>query len=136
MYMKKEEVQVQSLVEHYKKYQDYLRYDHLLRHTVSAQRDMKKTNQVQFLLCHNGPSFLIRKNDFTVSKAFFRSIKTSQPYFPLSKVLRVVSVMLINTLYKMCSVHRGMFSTSGGYHEYIGDVQYIGGYHEYIGGIP
>ena len=29
-----------------------------------------------------------------------------------------------------CSVHRGMFSTSGG-------VQYIGGiYHEYIGGIP
>ena len=25
-------------------------------------------------------------------------------------------------------VHRGMFSTSGGYHEYIG------GYHEYIGG--
>ena len=28
-----------------------------------------------------------------------------------------------------CSVHRGMFSTSEGYHEYIG------GYHEYIGGI-
>ena len=41
-----------------------------------------------------------------------------------------------------------VFSTSGGYHEYIGDVQYIGGmsstsggyhdacggYHEYIGG--
>ena len=27
-----------------------------------------------------------------------------------------------------CSVHRGLFSTSGGYHEYIG------GYHEYIGG--
>ena len=33
-----------------------------------------------------------------------------------------------------CSVHRGVFSTSGdtmstsgGYHEYIGDVQYIGG---------
>ena len=26
-----------------------------------------------------------------------------------------------------CSVHRGMFSTSGGYHEYIGGVQYIGG---------
>ena len=25
-------------------------------------------------------------------------------------------------------------STSGGYHEYMGDVQYIGGYHEYIGG--
>ena len=55
----------------------------------------------------------------------------------------------------MCSVHRGMFSTLGGYHEYIGgvqyiggnhvnvgdimstswDVQYIGGYHEYIRGI-
>ena len=27
-----------------------------------------------------------------------------------------------------CSVHPGVFSTSGGYHEYIG------GYHEYIGG--
>ena len=25
-------------------------------------------------------------------------------------------------------------STSGGYHEYIGSVQYIAGYHEYIGG--
>ena len=25
-------------------------------------------------------------------------------------------------------------STSGGYHEYIGGVQYIGGYHEYIRG--
>ena len=49
-----------------------------------------------------------------------------------------------------CSVHRGVFSTSGGYHEYIGKYrQYIGGvrsvqrvdtmmhmggYHEYIGG--
>ena len=29
-------------------------------------------------------------------------------------------VTLINTLYNVCSVHRGMFSTSGG-------VQYIGG---------
>ena len=25
-------------------------------------------------------------------------------------------------------------SALGGYHEYIGGVQYIGGYHEYIGG--
>ena len=25
-------------------------------------------------------------------------------------------------------------STSGGYHEYIGDVQYIGGYHDTCGG--
>ena len=40
-----------------------------------------------------------------------------------------------------CSVYQGVFSTSagyhgyiGGYHEYIGGVQYIGGYHEYIGG--
>ena len=32
-------------------------------------------------------------------------------------------------------VHRGMFSTSEGYHEYIGGYhEYIGGYHEYIGG--
>ena len=28
----------------------------------------------------------------------------------------------------------GVFSTSEGYHEYIGGVQYIGGCHEYIGG--
>ena len=28
-----------------------------------------------------------------------------------------------------CSAHRGVFSTSGGFHEYIG------GYHEYIGGV-
>ena len=28
----------------------------------------------------------------------------------------------------------GVFSTSGGYDEYIGDAQYIGGYHEYIRG--
>ena len=34
---------------------------------------------------------------------------------------------VIFTLYNVCSVHRGMFST-------LGDVQYIGGYHEYIGG--
>ena len=32
-----------------------------------------------------------------------------------------------HTLYNVCSVHWGMFSTLGG-------VQYIGGYHEYIGG--
>ena len=47
------------------------------------------------------------------------------------------------TLYNVCSVQRGMFSTSGGvqyiggcsYHEYIGGYhEYIGGYHEYIGG--
>ena len=34
-----------------------------------------------------------------------------------------------------CSVHWGVFSTSGEYHEYIGGYhEYIGGYHEYIGG--
>ena len=33
----------------------------------------------------------------------------------------------------MCgSVHRGVFSILGEYHEYIGGVKYIGGYHEYI----
>ena len=59
-----------------------------------------------------------------------RSVHTVQFFHP------------IITLYNVCSVHRGMFSTSG-------DVQYIGrcsvhrgdtmstsgGYHEYIGGI-
>ena len=42
-----------------------------------------------------------------------------------------------------CSVHRGVFSTSGGYHEYIegcsvhrGDIMMnVGGYHEYIGDV-
>ena len=39
------------------------------------------------------------------------------------------------TMYNVCSAHRGMFSTSGGYHEYIGGYhEYIGGYREYIGG--
>ena len=34
----------------------------------------------------------------------------------------------------MCgSVHRGVFSTLGEYHEYIRGVKYIGGYHEWIG---
>ena len=35
---------------------------------------------------------------------------------------------LTATLHNVCAVHRGMFSTSGGYHEYSG------GYHEYTGG--
>ena len=33
------------------------------------------------------------------------------------------------TLYNVCSVHRGMFSTSGN------TMSTSGGYHEYIGGI-
>ena len=38
------------------------------------------------------------------------------------------------TLYNVCSVRHGMFSTSGGV-QYIGGYhEYIGGYHEYIGG--
>ena len=45
------------------------------------------------------------------------------------------------TLYNVCSVHRGMFSTSGGV-QYIGGcsvhrgdtMSTSGGYHEYIGG--
>ena len=61
-----------------------------------------------------------------------------------------VSYCPVNTLYNVCSLHRGMFSTSGGV-QYIGgiplvhrgdimstsgDVQYIGGYHDERGGIP
>ena len=36
-----------------------------------------------------------------------------------------------------CSVHRGVFSTSGGYHEYIGGdtMNTSGGYHDERGGI-
>ena len=34
-----------------------------------------------------------------------------------------------------CSVHRRVFGTSGGYHEYIGGYhEYIGGYHDACGG--
>ena len=33
----------------------------------------------------------------------------------------------------MCgSVHQGVFSILGEYHEYIGGVKYVGGYHECI----
>ena len=59
----------------------------------------------------------------------------------------------MTTLYNVCSVHRGMFSTSvhrgdtmstsGGYHEYIGgcsvhrrDTMSTSGGVQYIGGIP
>ena len=47
------------------------------------------------------------------------------------------------TLYNVCSVHRGVFSTLEGYHEYIGGggsvhrrdtMSTSEGYHEYIGG--
>ena len=41
--------------------------------------------------------------------------------------MSIHSFLNIYTVYNVCSVHRGMFSTSR-------DVQYIGGYHEYIGG--
>ena len=61
----------------------------------------------------------------------------------------IYSMGLVITLYNVCSVHRGMFSTSvgvsttGGYYEYIGGcsvhrgdiMMNVGGYHEYIGGI-
>ena len=32
-----------------------------------------------------------------------------------------------------CSLHHGVFSTLGEYHEYVAGVKYIGGYHECIG---
>ena len=53
------------------------------------------------------------------------------------------NIIQITTLYNVCSVHRGMFSTLGGYHEYIGGIPWVhrgdimstsGGYYEYIGG--
>ena len=34
---------------------------------------------------------------------------------------------------RWCSLHQGVLSTLGEYHEYIGGVKYIGGYHECIG---
>ena len=37
------------------------------------------------------------------------------------------------SVHRGCSLHQGVFSTLGEYHEYIGGVKYIGGYHEGIG---
>ena len=75
-----------------------------------------------------------------------------EPQYPQYKKLKdgeFTSLTLRITLYNVCSVHRGVFSTSGdtmstsgGYHEYIGGcsvhrgdiMMNVGGYHEYIGG--
>ena len=40
----------------------------------------------------------------------------------------------ISTLYNVCSIHRGMFSTSGVFSTLGEYHEYIGGYHEYIRG--
>ena len=56
-------------------------------------------------------------NDFFLIKAFVLSDKLDEAI-----------ISAINTLYNVCSVHRGMFSTSGVFST-------SGGYHEYIGGI-
>ena len=68
-------------------------------------------------------------------KASFRG-KLSVNYrnahtFPFCLVVLVLHILveLVLTLYNVCSVHRGVFSTLGGYHEDVG------GYHEYIGGV-
>ena len=47
-----------------------------------------------------------------------------------------LSNLIINsiTLYNVCSVHRGMFSTFGGVQYIRGIPSVHGGYHEYIGG--
>ena len=42
----------------------------------------------------------------------------------------------IVTLYNVCSVHRGMFSTSGVFSTSGDTMSTLEGYHEYIGGIP
>ena len=54
--------------------------------------------------------------------------KVSSGNMPTTCSSKYVPLNARHTLYNVCSVHRGMFSTPGG-------VQYIGGYHEYIGGI-
>ena len=54
--------------------------------------------------------------------------------FPLMTGVVMICVAAVSTLYNVRSVHRRMFSTSGGV-QYIGGYhEYIGGYHEYIGG--
>ena len=66
--------------------------------------------------------------------------------WPDPKAIKNKKKERVNTLYNLCSVHRGMFSTSGdvqyiggcsvhwGMFSTSGGVQYIGGYHEYTGG--
>ena len=67
---------------------------------------------------------LVHMNTF--SHRFHQTASFSFLYYLVSTRKRSKTMI---TLYNMCSVHRGMFSTSG-------DVQYIGGSHEYIGRIP
>ena len=45
-------------------------------------------------------------------------------------------ILFLSRLYNnfLSQVNSATMSTSRGYHEYIGGIQYIGGYHEYIGG--
>ena len=48
--------------------------------------------------------------------------------------LMKIENQVIFTLYNVCSVHRGMFSTLGVFST-SGDIMMnVGGYHEYIGG--
>ena len=69
---------------------------------------------------------------------FLLSASKSKAYLALVFSFLNFGVSWVNfiTLYNVCSVHRGMFSTSGGV-QYIGGdtMSTSGGYHEYIGGI-
>ena len=72
-----------------------------------------------------------KTNSLDIFGSFIVSVKENKEY----KTWQIASILanIIFALYNVCSVHRGMFSTSGGYHEYIGGYhEYIGGYHEYI----
>ena len=53
--------------------------------------------------------------DADLSKAFCKAKDETSDHVFTSK-------LGVLTLYNVCSVHRGMFSTSGGYHEYIGGI--------------
>ena len=79
---------------------------------------------------------------------FIKKTRVNHIYNRIWALWLTFSSLTVNTLYNVCSVHWGMFSTLGDV-QYIGgiswymwgdtmstlgDVQYIGRYHEYIGG--
>ena len=75
-----------------------------------------------------GDMLLKNLNMFTEIHCKNLSFVGSQLIF-FSSLLGLITPYNVCSVHRGCSVHQRVFSTSGGYHEYIG------GYYEYIGGI-
>ena len=83
-------------------------------------------------IIEHGPSLPSRSGPFF--RAFDHSQRTD--FFRKNGKETEDRERLVITLYNVCSVHRGMFSTSGDIMSTLGDIMSTsGGYHEYIGGI-